>query len=158
MAHVESTVWPISDAAGSGSGGGGSEERNIFVRSIDADLRSDGGDARVENSRSESFYFGPSTITVSRIHGMVDSSYFDDEMGREPREETMPKPHDGCWCFVCSSASTQNCQCCTSSGVFSRYLIYIFPWEEVPLSCLRLTQGITQASTTRLYRSYVKKT
>jgi hypothetical protein len=46
----------------------------------------------------------------------------------------------------------------TSPGVFSRYHIYIFPREEVPLSCLRLTQGITQASSTRLYRSYVKKT
>jgi hypothetical protein len=38
------------------------------------------------------------------------------------------------------------------------YCIYIFPREEVPLSCLRLTQEITQASTTRLYRSYIKKT
>jgi hypothetical protein len=42
-------------------------------------------------------------------------------------------------------------------GVFSRYGIYIFPWEEVPLSCLRLTQEITQASTTRLYKSCVNK-
>jgi hypothetical protein len=42
---------------------------------------------------------------------------------------------------------------------YSPGIIFIFfPWEEVHLSCLRLTQGITQASTTRLYRSYVKKT
>jgi hypothetical protein len=67
---------------------------------------------------------------------------------------------NGCsnWRFVCSSTSAQNCQCSTSPGVFSRYRIYIFRGEEVPLSCLRLTQGITQTSTTRLYRSYVKKT
>jgi hypothetical protein len=56
------------------------------------------------------------------------------------------------------STSAWNCQCSTSPGVFFRYYIYIFPREEVPLSCLRLTQGITQASTTGLYRSYVKKT
>jgi hypothetical protein len=38
-------------------------------------------------------------------------------------------------------------------------IIFIFSQGgEVPLSCLRLTQGITQASTTRLYISYVKKT
>jgi hypothetical protein len=41
---------------------------------------------------------------------------------------------------------------------YSPGIIFIFPREEVPLSCLRLTQGITQASTTRLYKSYVKKT
>jgi hypothetical protein len=42
---------------------------------------------------------------------------------------------------------------------YSPGIVFIFfPWEEVPLSCLRLTQGMTQASTTRLYRSYVKKT
>jgi hypothetical protein len=45
----------------------------------------------------------------------------------------------GCWCFLCSSASAQNCQCSTSLGVFSSYHIYIFPREEGSLSCLRLT-------------------
>jgi hypothetical protein len=62
-----------------------------------------------------------------------------------------------CSCFVCSSTSARNYQCSTSPGVFFRYRIYIFPWEEGSLSCLKLTQGITQTSTTRLYRSYVKK-
>jgi hypothetical protein len=42
---------------------------------------------------------------------------------------------------------------------YSLGIIFIFSQgEEVPLSCLRLTQGITKASTTRLYRSYIKKT
>jgi hypothetical protein len=63
--------------------------------------------------------------------------------------------HTTCWHFVCSSASTQNCQCSTSPGVFSRYRIYIFPREEGSLSCLRLAQGVISLSTTRLCRGYV---
>jgi hypothetical protein len=42
-----------------------------------------------------------------------------------------------------------------SSSVFSRYRIFIFPREEGSLSCLKLTQGVTPMSTTRLYRGYV---
>jgi hypothetical protein len=61
-----------------------------------------------------------------------------------------------CWRFLCSSTSAQNCQCSTLPGVFFRYRIYIFPREEVSLSCLRVTQGITPTHTTSLYRSYVK--
>jgi hypothetical protein len=60
-----------------------------------------------------------------------------------------------CWCFVCSSVSAQNCQCSTSSEVFSRYHIYIFPREEGSLSYLRLTQGVIRMSTIRLYRGYI---
>jgi hypothetical protein len=45
--------------------------------------------------------------------------------------------------------------CSTSPGVFSMYHIYIFPREEGSLSCLRLTQGLTTMSNTRLYRYYV---
>jgi hypothetical protein len=36
------------------------------------------------------------------------------------------------WHFLCG----RNCQCSTSPGVFSMYHIYIFPREEVHLSCL----------------------
>jgi hypothetical protein len=35
------------------------------------------------------------------------------------------------------------------------YHIYIFSREEGSLLCLRLTQGVTPMSTTRLYRGYV---
>jgi hypothetical protein len=43
--------------------------------------------------------------------------------------------------------------------VYSLGIVFVFSQRvEVPLSCLRLTQRITQASTTRLYRSYVKNT
>jgi hypothetical protein len=45
--------------------------------------------------------------------------------------------------FVCSSTRARNCQCSTSSGVFTMYHIYIFSREEGSLSCLRLTQGVT---------------
>jgi hypothetical protein len=41
------------------------------------------------------------------------------------------------------------------ANVFFRYRIYIFPRDEGFLSCLRLTLGVTSASTTRLYRGYV---
>jgi hypothetical protein len=40
-------------------------------------------------------------------------------------------------------------------GVFSMYRIYIFPREKESLSCLRLTQGVTPMSTTRLYKGYI---
>jgi hypothetical protein len=43
----------------------------------------------------------------------------------------------------------------SSPRVFSRHHIYIFPREEGSLSCLRLTQGVTPMSTTRLYGGYV---
>jgi hypothetical protein len=66
-----------------------------------------------------------------------------------------PDLHHPCRCFICSSASPQNCQYRTSPGVFSRYHIYIFSREEGSLSCLRLTQGVTPMNTTRLYRGYV---
>jgi hypothetical protein len=65
------------------------------------------------------------------------------------------KSSPNCWHFLCSSTSTPNCQCSTSQGVFSRYRIYIFPWEEGSLSCKRLTLGVSPLSTTRLYRCYV---
>jgi hypothetical protein len=44
-----------------------------------------------------------------------------------------------CSHFLCISTSARNC-----------------PREEGSLSCLRLTQGVTPTSTTRLYRGYVK--
>jgi hypothetical protein len=93
MAHVKSTGWPISSATAGGSGGKGFEERTITVRPSDAGSPNDGGDARVESSCSHSFYFGPSTVTMSRIRRMVDSSYFADGMGLEPGEETIPELH-----------------------------------------------------------------
>jgi hypothetical protein len=95
MAHVKSTARPVSSAAAGGSSGEGddSEERTISARSSNAGSHSNGGDVRVESSRSQSFSFGPSTMTVSRIRGMIGNGYFADGMGREPGEKTMPEPH-----------------------------------------------------------------
>jgi hypothetical protein len=72
----------------------------------------------------------------------------------------------GCGCQVCPHGcgllmfcmqlcKRMNHQCSISSGVFSRYRIYIFLREEGSLSFIRLTQGVTPMSTTRLYRGYV---
>jgi hypothetical protein len=33
-------------------------------------------------------------MTVSQIRGMIDNGYFANGMGREPREEIVPEPHD----------------------------------------------------------------
>jgi hypothetical protein len=38
------------------------------------------------------FFFGPSTITVSHIRGMINNVYFAEGMGCDPREETMLEP------------------------------------------------------------------
>jgi hypothetical protein len=57
--------------------------------------------------------------------------------------------------FLMQLRKRMELSCSTSSGVFSRYSIYIFPRDEASLSCLRLTQGVTPTSTTRLYRGYV---
>jgi hypothetical protein len=55
-------------------------------------LHSDGGDARAKNSCSQSLYFGPLTVTVRRIRGMIDNGYFADGINYEPGEETVPEP------------------------------------------------------------------
>jgi hypothetical protein len=95
MAHVRSTAQYVGGAVSGGSGGegGGSEERMESARLSDAGSRSEAGDVSDEGSRSQSFYFGPSTVTVSQIRGMIDNGYFDESMGREPGEETVPKPN-----------------------------------------------------------------
>jgi hypothetical protein len=50
-------------------------------------------DVGVESSYLWRFYFRPSTMTVSRIHGMVNGGYFADGMGCEPGQETVPEPN-----------------------------------------------------------------
>jgi hypothetical protein len=56
-------------------------------------LHSDGGNARAKNSCSQRFYFGPLTVTVRWIRGMIDNGYFADGISHEPGEETVPEPH-----------------------------------------------------------------
>jgi hypothetical protein len=93
---MKSTVRPISGAATGGSGGegDGSEERTISARPSNVSLHSDGGVVRVESSSSQSFYFGPLTLTLSRIHRMIDNGYFTNGMGHELGEETVSESGD----------------------------------------------------------------
>jgi hypothetical protein len=92
MAHVKSIAHPVSGTAGSGGvdcGSEGSKERTESTRLSNTGSCDNAGDV-VDCSRS--FLFRPSTVTVSWIHGMIDSSYFAEGMGRKPREETVLEP------------------------------------------------------------------
>jgi hypothetical protein len=66
MARVRSTTRFVGGATASGSGGngGGSEERMESMRLSDTGSHSEAGDVRDEGSRSQSYFFGPLTITV----------------------------------------------------------------------------------------------
>jgi hypothetical protein len=50
-----------------------------------AEGESDGG------SHTRNCYFGPSTVTMSRIHEMMDQGYFVEGGARVPGEETIPE-------------------------------------------------------------------
>jgi hypothetical protein len=78
---------------GSGSEGGGSEERTESMRLSDVGSHNEAGDVMDEGSCSWSFFFGPLTVTISRICEMIDSGYFVEGMGREPGEETVLDPN-----------------------------------------------------------------
>jgi hypothetical protein len=71
MARVRSTARYAGGAATGGfnSEGGGSEERMMSAQLSDAGPHNEAGDVTYESSRSQSFFFGPSTVTISRIHG-----------------------------------------------------------------------------------------
>jgi hypothetical protein len=97
MARVKSSTRYIGGATGGGSGGEGHEsrgfERTESARLSDAGSHSGADDIVDKGSRSRSCFFGPSTVTVSRIRGMIESGYFAEGMHREPREETVPEPN-----------------------------------------------------------------
>jgi hypothetical protein len=93
MACVKSTALPVGATTGFGSedrGSRGSEERTESARLSDAGSRSEADDV-VDSLRS--FLFGPSTVTGSRIRGLIDNGYFAEDLGHEPGEETVPEPH-----------------------------------------------------------------
>jgi hypothetical protein len=66
-------------------GGGGSKERTESMQLSDAGSHSEAIDVADEGSCSQSCFFGPSTITVSRFHRMIDSGYFPEGMGSRAR-------------------------------------------------------------------------
>jgi hypothetical protein len=45
-----------------------------------------------EGSRTRSYFFGPLTMIVIRIHGMISNGYFSEGMGNLPGEEIVPEP------------------------------------------------------------------
>jgi hypothetical protein len=89
MARAKSTACPVGGIVGSGSEdrrSRGSDERTESAQLSDVSSHGEAGDV-VDGSRS--FLFGPSTVTVSRIHGMIDSGYFVEGTGRETGEDTI---------------------------------------------------------------------
>jgi hypothetical protein len=96
MAHVKSTARFVGAAASSADKGHeseGSAERTESTQLNDVGSHDESSDDTDEGSHTRSFYFGPSTVTVSRIHGMIDNDYFAEGMARELREETVPEPN-----------------------------------------------------------------
>jgi hypothetical protein len=68
----------------------------LLVESIllsDAGSHSGAGGEMDEGPRTWSYYFGSSTVMVSRIRRMINHGYFAKGIGREPEEETVPEPH-----------------------------------------------------------------
>jgi hypothetical protein len=92
MADVRTTTHLCDDAVDAGSGGqesGDSIERTESVPLSDVGSHSRAGASKDESASTRSYFFGPSTVTVSHIRGMIHNGYFAEGMGREPREEIM---------------------------------------------------------------------
>jgi hypothetical protein len=95
MARVRSTARPHDVVTETGSGGHGG--RDSIERMESAPLSDVGSHSRAradvdEGSCTRSYFFGPSTMTVSRFRAMIDNCYFDEGMGHEPGEETILEP------------------------------------------------------------------
>jgi hypothetical protein len=96
MARVKSTTHQVDAAAKAGNEGresGGFAERTESIPLSDAGSHSGAGGDMDESSRTRSNYFGPSTVIVKQIRGMIDHGYFTEGMGCEPEEETILEPH-----------------------------------------------------------------
>jgi hypothetical protein len=90
---VKSTARPIGGASDFGGEDRGSERFEDMTESTRlSDTGSQGATGDIVDS-SQSFLFGPSSVTISPVHGMIDSGYFAKCMGRQPGEETVPEPH-----------------------------------------------------------------
>jgi hypothetical protein len=96
IACVKSTVHHIDATAktcNEGHQSGGSTERTKSIPLSDAGSHNGAGGDMDEGSCTQSYFFGPSTMTISRIRGMIDHSYFTEGMGCECGEETILEPH-----------------------------------------------------------------
>jgi hypothetical protein len=68
-------------SSGENHGSGGSDERTESARLSDVGSHGEAGDV-VDGSQS--FSFGPSTVAIRQIRGMIDISYFTEGMGHKP--------------------------------------------------------------------------
>jgi hypothetical protein len=96
MARVKSTARLAGAAVGSGGedhGSEGSAERTKSAVLSDTGSHIGAGGDMDEGSHTWSYFFRPSTVTVSRIHRMIDNDYFMEGMGREPGEEIVSEPN-----------------------------------------------------------------
>jgi hypothetical protein len=96
MTHVKSTARLIGAATGSrgkGHESEGSAERMESMLLSNTGSHNRVGDDADASSCTRSYYFGPSTMTVSRIHRIIDHIYFAKGMGRELGEETILEPN-----------------------------------------------------------------
>jgi hypothetical protein len=57
------------------------------MRQQDGNSQGEGGDVLAESSHLESYFFGLSTITVGRIHGMIDNGYFGQAWASNPERK-----------------------------------------------------------------------
>jgi hypothetical protein len=95
MDHVKSTIRLAGGAAGSSGENRGSEGSvDIIEYAVLTDMSSHNGagGGADDGSHVRNYFFGPSTVTVSRIHGMIDHGYFAKGMDRVPAEEVVPEP------------------------------------------------------------------
>jgi hypothetical protein len=58
----------------------------------DADAKEEGSEAVDPRESSQSYVFGPSTVTVGRVRKMASLGYFTEGTVRESGEEVVPKP------------------------------------------------------------------
>jgi hypothetical protein len=110
MASLRSTTRPRDDAPAQGGEGAiiergavdeghdsvGSVQRTESVRASDAGSQSNAKGDSHGGSCAYSWYFGPSIVTVSRIHirEMIDQGYLTERGARALGEETIPEPEN----------------------------------------------------------------
>ena len=87
--EVPVEVVPQDDRAESSENSSSDAKRESDTVSQNAE-----GSAKDADDASHSYWFGPSTITVSRIREMSDLRYFVEGDARAPGEEVVPNPAD----------------------------------------------------------------
>jgi hypothetical protein len=95
MVRVKSTAQLRDDALASADEGHNNTDlakRTESVRVSDASSQSHVKGESNGGSRTHSYYFGPSTLTVSHIREMMDQGYFAECGARVPGEETILEP------------------------------------------------------------------